>query len=291
MKTKLLKIISAIALIAMLSTVFASCMGTGSTVKASDANGTYEGFNWTFEADDLTLTVTGSGEMKNFADVNAVAWKEVRSTAKKIVIAEGITSVADYAFSYFTILEEVVLPSTVTKIGKSAFEGCTALKSAELPEAVASVGDRAFYACKVITSITIKGNATLGTDVAKYCPALKNVYVPAAIVEAVKAVLSKDVTVKAYDPSAPVTPPAEEETDSAETESTTDTEAETDKNEDDNKLDLGGIIAIVVMSLVIIGVVVAVIIYVRKDKKSSKNGTTVVKKDKNEKKEKNGKKK
>ena len=300
MKTKHLKIFSAIVLIAMIVTVFSSCMGTGTAnIKAKDANGTYEGFKWTFEADDFTLTITGTGAMKNFENVDSVAWKEVRGTAKKLVISEGVTTVADYAFSFFTVLEEIKLPSTVTKIGKSAFEGCTALKSAEIPETVTSVGERTFFACKTIESITFKGNVTvetLGKDAIKTCPSLKAIYAPISSVAVIKAAVdaktvNKEFAVKEYDPNATITPPAEEDTTNSETDGESESESDTEKSDGTKKPDIGGIIAIIVMAVIIVAGVVVVIIYVRKEKKAPKNTTTVVKKDKGDKKDKKNKKK
>lgn len=47
-----------------------------------------------------------------------------RELAGDVVITEGTTAIADYAFSYCTLLTSVELPTTVTNIGEGAFMSC-----------------------------------------------------------------------------------------------------------------------------------------------------------------------
>ena len=63
---------------------------------------------------------------------------------KKVIIPEGVTEIAEYAFANCTSLEEVVLPSTLKKIGFGAFYNCTSLSKINL-EDVQFINKEAFY--------------------------------------------------------------------------------------------------------------------------------------------------
>lgn len=75
----------------------------------------------------------------------------------KVTIPEGVTTINDDVFSYFTPLESVVIPSGVTKIGSSVFFGCTSLASVSIPDTVTEIGNLAFSGC---TNLTIHYSGT-----------------------------------------------------------------------------------------------------------------------------------
>ena len=52
---------------------------------------------WTLTADG-TMTISGSGAMKDYGDGNSPAAQK-KDSVKKVVIEDGITSIGDYAFS------------------------------------------------------------------------------------------------------------------------------------------------------------------------------------------------
>lgn len=59
----------------------------------------------------------------------------------------------------------VVIPNGVTKIAEYAFDGCDSLKSIEIPVGVKSVDSSAFYYCSSLESITVaRGNAIFHGD-------------------------------------------------------------------------------------------------------------------------------
>ena len=67
------------------------------------------------------------------------------SGLKKVIIAEGATTVYEEAFNACDHLEEVYLPSTITEIQDRAFYGCDNLKSIVIPASLKEVGDYVFY--------------------------------------------------------------------------------------------------------------------------------------------------
>jgi hypothetical protein len=79
--------------------------------------------------DNGTLTISGTGKIKDF-DYSVPSYFTVsKSDIKKVVIEDGITHIGNLTFSSHTALEEVSIPASVATIGIQAFSGCTALTS------------------------------------------------------------------------------------------------------------------------------------------------------------------
>ena len=91
--------------------------------------------------EDLSLTQIGQFAFSNFEYImkteeelafddaeTSKAWFIGDNTITKVIIPEGVESIASYAFANLTALEEVVLPSTLESIDYGAFYGCTALQ-------------------------------------------------------------------------------------------------------------------------------------------------------------------
>ena len=83
-----------------------------------------EGVQGVLSADGKTLVIMGRGSMNNY-NSGERPWTSI----KRVVIANGITSIGTYAFSGCTSLEEVTIPESVTSIGNYAFRNCTTLSS------------------------------------------------------------------------------------------------------------------------------------------------------------------
>lgn len=108
---------------------------------------TDNGLKWSI-SDDLTLTITGSGPMDICSAIESAFEPKVIGEYTKVVIGEGITSVAAGAFANNEDITSVQLPSTITTIGEFAFEDCESLKSINIPAGVVYVGNGAFDGCE-----------------------------------------------------------------------------------------------------------------------------------------------
>ena len=95
-------------------------------------------------SDDGTLTISGA-DMPNYKVV--APWYSQRSKIKKVVIEDGVTSIAYRAFLDCSGLTSVTIPNSVTSIGYSAFEGCSGLTSVTISNSVTSIGNNAFSYC------------------------------------------------------------------------------------------------------------------------------------------------
>lgn len=74
-------------------------------------------------------------------------YKGTMPAETNIVVDEGMTSIAWYAFSGQTGLVGITIPQSVTSIEPTAFEGCSGLTSITIPNSVTSIGISAFRGC------------------------------------------------------------------------------------------------------------------------------------------------
>ena len=97
---------------------------------------------WTLK--DRTLTISGTGEMKNWNQGSTENWHNTQ---------------------YTNAIEKVMINEGITNVGWDAFSGCSSLKSITIPESVTSIGSDAFYECSSLESVIIgRGIANIGED-------------------------------------------------------------------------------------------------------------------------------
>ena len=113
---------------------------------------------WTLDTDGL-LTISGMGEMNDYASVSAVPW-----------------------FSYRTQVKSVSIEGYVSTIGQNAFRNCTKLESAKLEsQNLTSIGETAFYNCSALKEILLpSGLETIGYDAFSFCP-IETITLPASV--------------------------------------------------------------------------------------------------------------
>ena len=168
-----------------------------------------ENLTWTLDTETGILKITGTGEMVDYYveydDVwdlyteNDIPWRDFSSQIKEISIAEGVTSIGDYAFfecaitdvalpesvmriGYYAFhncygLEKVTLGSGVTTIDNGAFYNCYSLKNAIIPDGVTAIGSKTFCDCYGLTKVTIpKSVASIAEEAFHGCTGLSDVF-------------------------------------------------------------------------------------------------------------------
>ena len=97
---------------------------------------------WTLE--DRTLTISGTGEMKNWTSNSEEDWHNVQysNMIEKVIINEQVKNIGNYAFASLKKVINVEIPNTVTSVGEYAFYWCDNLRSIEIPSSVTSIGER-----------------------------------------------------------------------------------------------------------------------------------------------------
>ena len=110
--------------------------------------------------EDGTLTISGTGAMKDYNNDDNPSPVYNNSDVKKIVIEDGVTSIGNSAFDSCRNLTSITIPDSVTSIRNGAFKNCTGLTSITIADGVTSIGAVAFYNCSSLTSIAIPDSVT-----------------------------------------------------------------------------------------------------------------------------------
>ena len=200
MKKKILCLLLAL-LVINLSIPHVTWAATEGTCGAEDGESNVK---WEFDDDSNTLTISGSGKMKDYSSVTDTPWYKYNYVGKiyYVTILPNVTSIGDFAFEScsvfsvdipqsvisigdsafsYTQLTSVDIPEGVTSIGDSAFS-YTQLTSVDIPEGVTSIGDYAFGMCGGLASVTIPESVTSIGDYAFYnCNSLTSVTIPSRV--------------------------------------------------------------------------------------------------------------
>lgn len=145
------------------------------TVWAETTTGTC-GDTLTWTLTDGVLTISGTGEMGDYA----FYWSSDKSSYKKVVIQDGVTSVGDWAFAGCSEITEVQIANTVTSIGEYAFSSCKKLEKIVIPEKVRTIGECAFMTCRKLATVHISSAVTsIGGYAFDECSALEEITVAA----------------------------------------------------------------------------------------------------------------
>lgn len=136
------------------------------------------GVNVTYTLDTETgvLTISGTGDMRDYTYYSYVPWYSSSTNVKTVVIENGVKSIGNYAFSYCKKLESVSIPDSVADIGEYAFSYSSKLKNVTIPDSVTSIGKNAFYDCSSLVSITIPDSVTsIGDSAFVFCSSLASI--------------------------------------------------------------------------------------------------------------------
>ena len=94
---------------------------------------------WALDEDGV-LTLTGSGDMPDFANAEEAPWYSLRSKITKVVFNGEITRIGSNAFAGYDKLKHVTFSTSTKTIGERAFYQCSALASADYMDAGAEDG-------------------------------------------------------------------------------------------------------------------------------------------------------
>lgn len=129
-----------------------------SAASAEPYDGTVGSLNWSL-GEDGTLTVSGSGPMPDYSPTGDAPWLIYRDWITGVTIAEGVSSVGDYAFLNCQQLRSCTLPESLYTVGIQSFANCLSLAQITLPAGLQSLGDYAFSGCSSLRSVEFLGDA------------------------------------------------------------------------------------------------------------------------------------
>lgn len=210
------KVLVLLALLAAVCGLLTFSAAAESAVVESGACG--ENLTWTLDAAG-TLTVSGTGAMKDYHIYKDMPWYQSRDSIKAVVVENGVTAIGEYAFSDCSSLTNITIPASVTAIGGSAFSCCESLTdvsitdldawcridfengsanpmwyakniwlngkkivSVAVPEGVTEVKAYTFYGFKDLIQVTILAGVTaIGKDAFDGCSSLTSITIPEGV--------------------------------------------------------------------------------------------------------------
>ena len=113
---------------------------------------------WRLDTETGLLEINGTGDMWDWDSSNDTPWNSYRSSIKTVHIVDGVTSIGNNAFAYFSKLTNISIPDSVTSIGSFAIYYSLPLTNISIPSSVVSIGNSAFQNCVALKSIDVDCN-------------------------------------------------------------------------------------------------------------------------------------
>ena len=110
-----------------------------------------------WEYADGLLTITGTGDMYDYAADTDVPWYDVRGNIKTVSLPDAMTKIGQNAFYKCTAMTSINMPTSLTAIGEKAFAQDTKLAcEIILPASMTNIATRAFFNCQAVTAFHIE---------------------------------------------------------------------------------------------------------------------------------------
>lgn len=139
---------------------------------------------WTLY-EDGTMVISGTGDMEPQLWRVFDSWDDCEEYTEQVInliIEDGVTSIADSAFSYFSSLQNVTIADSVTSIGTQAFRSCWNITTIDIPDSITNIGESAFLDCRGLIDVYIPSNVTsIGNSTFEACEALQSIAIPDGI--------------------------------------------------------------------------------------------------------------
>lgn len=123
-----------------------------------------ENSKWSFDETSGKLTISGYGEMNDYAINNnsipyyyPVPWADYKPYVKFIEISSDITYIGMNTFRDCIEVTELILPEGVSRIGASAFNGCEKLYRVNMPESITVIDTGAFLNSQELREVYYAG--------------------------------------------------------------------------------------------------------------------------------------
>ena len=120
------------------------------------------------------LTITGTGDMYDYAKDTDVPWYDVRGNIKTVNLPDAMTKIGQNAFYKCTAMTTINMPTSLTAIGEKAFAQDTKLAcEIILPASMTNIATRAFFNCKAVPAFHVEATTppTVQADAFDYTTA------------------------------------------------------------------------------------------------------------------------
>ena len=179
-----------------------------------------EDLTWTVDQSTGVLTISGKGNMDNYAYVTKYGtladptitfrtgyqppWYDYKDSITSIVVEEGVTCIGETAFMGLVNVKSMSLPSTlkelrrecfenlisieyidlpdnIVSIGGFAFDCCLSLKKIDIPDSVVEMSGAVFLECRALEEVRLSENISELSATFSGCQSLKSVVVPESV--------------------------------------------------------------------------------------------------------------
>ena len=138
--------------------------------------------SWTFDAEEKTMYLTGSGPMTSYTTSTNPPWYSFKDLIKHLKVGEGVETISSWSFGLASNLQTVSFSSTVTEIGSSAFNSCVSLDDLVIPGNIKTLNQSCFGSCYSLSNITIQnGVEVIQDNVFSGSKYLQYVYLPESL--------------------------------------------------------------------------------------------------------------
>ena len=189
MKTRKIRLLSALLAVAMLFALMPTAAFAATEVASGTCGAEDNNLTWTLDSDG-TLTISGTGAMKEYEDYTKRPWVAHKNEIKKVVIGENVTTIGKHAFEDCSQLSTVELPQNgnLKKIGFNAFgyltsESAPIITEIKIPNSVEEIAPSAFDHCTKLATVTFAPGSklkTIGRNAFQYT-AIEEVRIPASV--------------------------------------------------------------------------------------------------------------
>ena len=224
MKTRKMRLLSFVLAVAMMLAVMPVSAFAADNVTSGPCG---DNATWALTEDnngDYTLTISGTGAMKDYSEAAAAPWSWAKHRIRAIAIGDKITAIGAYAFKGCDRFYAITIPASVTSIGNAAFQSCTSLETIDLsnannlesigesafhycynlaeisiPDSVKAIGANAFFDCHALKNVTISTSSkmeTIGEAAFAFCSMLKSITIPAGVKEIAKKTFIADINLE-----------------------------------------------------------------------------------------------
>lgn len=127
-----------------------------------------------------TLTISGSGAMKDYLMSSNQPWRSFRDQITSVVVSPGVTSIGNLAFALSRNIIHVDIADSVVSIGEQVFFKCSRLTNITVPQSVTYIGVNAFDSCTNLSSITLSTNniTSIRPHTFSGCSELSSIVIP-----------------------------------------------------------------------------------------------------------------
>lgn len=119
---------------------------------------------WVVDLSQHTLTITGSGRMRDYDTDTKAPWYDWRGDIYTLTLPDGLITIGDYAMYGLNQLKTINWGDSLREIHQHGFDQCSALEQIVIPDGVVSIDIYAFSGDRALQTITIGNSVTTIAD-------------------------------------------------------------------------------------------------------------------------------